>query len=803
MDKILYNIKTGFRYFARQKNTSILNILGLSIGMSVAILIFYFVNFERGYDKFHKDGKLIYRIISINKGTGGTDYRATTPVPLAETIRSDLREAEMTTALTYFLNEDEPVVVGDQTWFNLTGLTADPSFLKIFNFPLITGDVNKLFDNPGSVVLTRSTAVKLFGNEDPSGQKLTIGENIFTVNGILKDLPGNSVFKFDLLVSDLILKKMHSDFSRLWAGGGSQTFVKIYPGQNVSGIKAGLSAIPDKYFPDFLKGRETYDIQPLGKIHLEDSVIGNDKQPLSVNYLFILTAIALAVLFIACVNYVNLSTSQSEKRAKETAIRKLSGGGRFHIFCLFISESVVLSLIAVIIAVFLSKLLLPWFNELSERNLIISLTNWKFISLVLLFGILTGVLSALYPAILFSKYEPVQMFSPGKGIMGGKTGFRKGFIVAQFLITIVLIISQLFISRQVSFMKKYYPGFNKNDLVSIPLYCSDDNKRLSFAKLFMANLETEAATYGIKGISLTENVPGQNFPNRFAVIPEGDTPDNSKEMIVTSIDEHFADVFQVSLVNGRWLSDTIASDRFDNVMINETAARKFGWNEPLGKKLRFKHEKDYVKVIGVLKDINFKSVQTPVEPVVYRYTGANWLAGYITVRLSTGNSIQTIKFIKTTCAGLAPDVPFQYFFIKDKYAEKYRGEERLAKTIGTFALLAVFLSCLGLFSMLVWISSRRTKEIGIRKINGAGVGKVIIMLSSDFIRLVLVAFVIACPAGLYIMHKWLENFAYKTKLSWWIFGYAGIIALGIALLTVIWKSWHAATRNPVDSLRHV
>jgi putative ABC transport system permease protein len=273
-------------------------------------------------------------------------------------------------------------------------------------------------------------------------------------------------------------------------------------------------------------------------------------------------------------------------------------------------------------------------------------------------------------------------------------------------------------------------------------------------------------------------------------------------MVVTSLDEHFAGVFHIPLVSGRNLSDTIASDRFAHVLINETAAHKFGWDDPVGKQLRFKHEKESVTVVGVLKDINFKSLQSPIEPVVYRYAGENWLSGYLTLRIDPAYSAQTIKILKTSWEKLNSGVPFQYFFIKDKYLERYEGEERLAKIVGTFALIAVFLSCLGLFAMIAYLSVRRTKEIGIRKINGARVRQVMLMLSSDFLKWVTIAFVIACPVSWYIMHQWLQSFTYKTELSWWIFALAGIIAVGIALLTVSWQSWRAATRNPVEALRY-
>jgi putative ABC transport system permease protein len=458
-------------------------------------------------------------------------------------------------------------------------------------------------------------------------------------------------------------------------------------------------------------------------------------------------------------------------------------------------------MISLVVAVYLSILFLPWFNELSQRSLSINF-NGKIIVYILLFGILTGVLSGIYPAFLFSKYRPIQMLRTRLTTSGNKTGFRKVFIIAQFLITILLITAQLFITRQVSFMKNHPLGFNEEDLISVPLHYTDENKRLAFAKLFVQTLEQEGSFKNIKGSTLSENVPGQFFSNRFAVVPEGSSPDDSKEMIVTSIDENFARVFSVSLVSGRIFSETITSDRTGNVLINETAAHKLGWTDPIGKRIRFKHEKDPVTIVGILKDINFRSLQTPVEPEVYRFAGENWLAGYLTFRLDHLNYQQTIKSMKTTWDKLAPGVPFQYTFVKDKYAESYREEERLAKTVGTFAMLAVFLSCLGLFAMIAFLSIRRTKEIGIRKINGARVVEVMLMLSVDFLAWVIIAFVIACPIAWFAMHSWLQNFAYRTELSWWVFALAGMIALGIAMLTVSWQSWKAATRNPVEALRY-
>jgi putative ABC transport system permease protein len=799
---IWYNLKIGMRHFNSQKNISLINLLGLAIGMSIAILILYYVNFEMSYDNFHKNSNLIYRIIIVGKGNGG-EYRSSfTALPMPEAVRSEIKDAEMITGLTNFLRADEPVQIANQTYFNLTGYAADNYFLKMFNFPLILGNPNTVFDDPGSMIITQSTAKKLFPNENPLGKVVIIDKLNFTVTGVLKDIPENSIFSFNLLVSHLILKKQHPDLSSLWWYMGTMTFVKIYPKQSIRSIKTALGSMPDKYFPDFLKGRQTFDIQQLNNIHLDNLVLGDTKPPVSSSYFYILMAIAGGVLFISCANYANLSTSLSEKRTRETGIRKLSGGGRLQITSLFISEAVTISIIALGIAIFLAEMFLPWFNELSQRNLTINFANRKIFLLIAIFGILTGTLSGIYPALLFSKFTPVQMFRSRITTPGNKIGFRKGFIIAQFLIAILLITSQLVITKQVLFMKNHNLGFNEEDLISIPIYSYDEDKRLTFAKLFKECIEHEATTYGIKGLSLSENVPGQNFPNGFAVIPEGSSPEDLKEMVVTSIDGRFSDIFQVPVVSGRNFSDSIASDRFQNVLINETAALKFGWDNPIGKKARFKHEEQSFTIIGVLKDINFKSLQINIEQQVYRYAGANWLINYITIRADRNNYLQSVKFIKTTWEKLAPGVPFQYFFIKDKYLEKYTGEERLSKIIGTFAIIAIFLSCLGLYSMITYLATRRTKEIGIRKINGAGVYEVLMMLNKDFIKLVTIAYVIAIPIAWISMHKWLENFAYKTELSWWIFAISGLLTLSIALLTVSFQSWRAATRNPVEALRY-
>ncbi len=798
----MYYLKLALRYFKGQRNITLLNLFGLSLGLSIPILILYFVSFETNYDNFHNDGNRIYRIIAVEKGTHGTEIWAYTPLPLTQAVRNEIQDAEMITGITNFLNEDEPVQIGGEIFYGLKGFTADSCFLKMFNFPIIAGNQNSSFNDPSALFLTESTAKKLFGKEDPVGKTLLIKKYHFTVIGILKDLPQNSNFDFDLLISHLIQRKIHPDFDNLWWFGGSMTFIKKYPNQSLSSIQKRLTIIPGKYFPDFMKDREAFDIQPLQEIHFGNNIKGDEKPAISKSYLFILSAIAFAVLFIASANFVNLSISQSEKRAQMTACLKIFGAGKFQLMMLYIVESITLSIIALFIAVFLSLILLPWFNELSQRSVTLNLVNLKIVLSIVLIGLLTGFLSGIYPAYVFSKQQPVQLLGASTIIYQQKAGLRKVFIAIQFILTILLITSQLIITRQISFMKNHDLGFDINGLITIPIYNYDEDKRLAFAHLFVERINQKSGQYGIAGTTISENVPGLNFPNKFAIISEGSTIEDSKEMVVTSIDEKFPDVYKIPVVSGRCFSETIASDRFRNVILNETAASILNWPEPLNKRIRFRHESDFFTVVGVLRDNNFKSLQNQIEPVIYRYTGGNWLVNYITVRVENSNYGETIKYIKSIWDEIAPKTAFQYFFIKDKYLEKYSQEVRLSKIIGTFTLIAVALSCFGLFSMISFICLRRTKEIGIRKINGARIAEVMFLINKDFIITIAIAFVISCPFSLYIMQKWLLNFAYKASLSWWIFAISGLITFAIALLTASFRSYRSARVNPVNSLRY-
>jgi putative ABC transport system permease protein len=797
-----YNLKIAFRNFNRHRKLSLLNLFGMTVGMTVAILIFNYVLFEKSYDNFNDDNELLFRIISIHKNPYGTEYSATTPLPMPATVEQVVKYVETVTGYTQILWENDLVKANGNICFNLTGFATDTNFLRLFNFPLISGNKESVLSHPSSVLLTEQTAMKLFGTDNPVGGTLSIGDDLYTVEGILSDLPENSIFRFDFLVSSQILNRQYPDLLTRWWHGGSMTFIKLIPGHDIEMVRADLARIPEKFFPDFLKERQEFDIQPLSSVHLDNRVAGDAIPAVSETYLYLLLVIGFSVLLIACVNFVNLSISQSQQRAKETGVRKISGAGRRQLVGMFVGETVINSVMAAMLAALLSNFFMPWFNELTQRNLAIQLTDGKTVVAIFLFGILTGVLSGIYPALVFSRYRPVRAFNMRSGIREGKGSMWKSFIVVQFVIAILLIVSQLFIIRQVSFMKTHDLGFVSEGLITIPVGQLPEEQRLASVRLLTEAIEKAGSAFNIKGISVTENVPGKNFPNKFAVIPERENDDTSKEMVVTSVDGNYASVFMIPIVSGRMLSDNIPGDIYGSVMLNEAAVRIFGWDDYEGKQIRFRHERDPLIVVGVLKDINFKSLHNSVEPVVYRYAGQSWLTSYMTIRADISRYRETLEFLEVTWKEIVPDTQFSYSFISEMYNDKYKEEERLARTLGTFSFLAVLLSCLGLYAIIAFTSERRTKEIGIRKVNGAKVWEVMALLNLDFVKLVVLASIVAIPIAWFTMNRWLQSFAYKTELSWWIFALAGVIALGIALLTVSWQSWRAARRNPVEALRY-
>ncbi len=797
---IFYSIKSIIRQLKNSGKYTVLNILGLAMGLCLTTLIVMLLNFEISFDKFHSKSEQIVSICMQDKQDGSC--KAYTPNPLPQTLKNDFPEVEEVVGVNLMLHEEAEIKYQDLSYFGLTGAAVDTDIFSMFDFQLILGEVKSVLDVHNKIVISESTSQKIFGLENPVGKELTWDKYSFTVSGVFQDLPEHSSLNFDILFSEKLNKVIWDRFPVAWWSSGTNTFVILQDGTNVKDFEAHLNQIPGKYYPSFLKSQNNFYVKPFKELHFDSSLLGGLVEPVSKTYLVILGVIALLTLFIAVINFVSLSTAQSHQLNIDSGIRRISGASPWQIIGKQLKFSLVTTIIALLVAVPLCWFCLPYFESFVNRTVQPQFGNLYVWSGVLAVSILLAFFSGIIPGVVFSKVQPIQVIRNNLRMMGGKGKARGGYIIFQFGLTIILITAQMFVYKQISDMKNANPGFDNNNLTSIGVSQIEAayHEKYNKAKLFRAELEKYGSKYGFGQGAITENVPGYYFQNNFIIHPQDSKIDECK-VISTAIDENYLDVYKVQLAHGRFFSPDYATDK-QAFIINETAMKKFGWDNIDNKFLSFSHEGNSFPVVGVLKDITTTTLKNATPPMVFRYGQHNGFPAFLTFRINPEQKEATLKFFEETWTGMFPETPFINMDVKEVYFKNYESEQELGQVISIFSFFAIFLSGIGLFGMASFLSENRTKEIGIRKVNGAEVSEVLAMLNKDFVKWVAIAFVIACPIAYYAMNKWLENFAYKTTLSWWIFALAGVLALGIALLTVSFQSWKAATRNPVEALRY-
>ena len=794
------------RNLVRHKIYSFINISGLAIGMAFCILTFLYVRNEWTYDTFHENADQIYRIYQITKSpTGGERYWATAPDPLASTLRNDYPEL-----VVVRLNDRESwVTFGDKSFKEKVSF-ADPGIFEMFTFPLLKGNSETALNNMNSVVITEDLAAKYFGREDPMGKILTVDNQYdFIITGVLQKIPENSSIKFNMLVPARFQNHIDPDFEKRWWSNGTYTYIQCSEAFYPSELENQLPYIHDKYIPNFMKDRMRLGLQPLTSIHLDSHMISEMVPGNSTVYLYILSMIAFSVLLIACFNFMNLSTARYTERAKEIGMRKVLGAQRLQLIKQFLGEAIFLSLLSLIIGLALAELFLPEFNALVDKELGLDYHK-DILTLVGLLGLglLVGILAGSYPAFFLSAYQPVEVLKKQKKAHSGNVGFRRILIVTQFAISILLIVCELIVTQQVRYMKNQDLGFNLNHVVVIPTHTRSSDMKgmkdpLPKIKAYLNTIHARKERAGIVSASISENIPGRHFQNKFGVIPEGWKGRNSLEMIVTSIDEKFLETYQMQLVEGRNFSLEFSTDKNDAFLLNETAVKRIGWQTAIGKHIEYVHWPNHpFKVIGVVKDIHFKSLQNQIEPLVYRFAADKYKIDYISVRIRPENIPETLKFLEKQWRFIVQDIPFEYFFLGDEFSKSYQDEEKTANIIGIFSLLAILLACLGLFGLAALTVAQHTKEIGVRKVLGASISGIVLLLSKEFTKLVIVSNLIAWPVAYYAMNRWLQDFAYRIHIGVGTFLLAGVLALVIALLTVSFQAIKAALANPVEALRY-
>jgi putative ABC transport system permease protein len=777
-----------------------LNITGLVIGITLFTLISMLLNYEFSFDRFHPNRNKILQICEHDLKSGEFDPYTGLPLPL--TLKSDFPEVKYVTGVWKMLYKENKIKYQNIEYSGFTGASVDPDFFDIFNYRMIIGDEKSALQAPDQVAVSKSLSNKIFGTENPIGKTLSLNQFNFTITQLFNDLPENSSVKYDILFSEKIREIIVPEYKVAWWNSGIKTYVMLQDHISVEDFNMHLKGIPNKYYPDFLKGRSTFFTVPFATVHYNTSILNNDPPAVSYSYLILLGSIAFIILLIACVNYVNLTLARAFRLNIDSGIRRIVGARSGDIISIQLLNAFFSIFIALLISIPVSRVCLPFFEKLAERPLVGQINDINVWSLTLAASAIVAGISGLIPGKIFSKVNLAKMIKSKGTFVSTYKEAHNSLLIFQFTLTIALIISQFFILKQISFMKNADLGFDNNNLLSVNLgnINAGYEERYTKSKLYKEKLETGGSPYGISVGTITENIPGYYYQNTFTVNPVDGIID---ECLITStaVDENFSKVFKVDVVFGRFFSEDFGNDR-QAFIINETAMKKFGWKNIESKYLKISHENEVLPVIGVMKDINITTLKQPISPVLYRYGQQNNFPAFLTFRIESEHTTKAIAYLRKEWANLFPEDVFDYLEVRETYFKNYEEENRLSKIVGIFAILAITLSLFGLMGLIMFYAENRTKEIGIRKINGARVTQIMVILNKQFIKWLVIAFIIACPISWYAMNKWLQNFAYKTELSWWVFVAAGAVALAVALLTVSWQSWRAATRNPVEALRY-
>lgn len=784
-------LKVALRNLFRQKAFSFINISGLAIGMACSILILLWVQHELSYDRFHSNTDNLYRVTA---SLADLDVHAgVTSTPLAEAVMAEI--PEVANAVRISPPRGGLLQVGDRIFEEKRILFADSTFLEMFSFPLVAGNPETALDNPEGILITEQMAKKYFGDQDPIGKTIRKDrKDDFTVTGVLADVPANSHIQFDFIQPMAFLARTERDLKEnIWDNFNFFTYVALNETANAS--PAALNDIADR-IQQIYKAHEpvlkvSFTLQPLERIHLHSTnLIGDFPGGGNVQYVYILGVIALVILAVACINFMNLATARSARRAKEVGLRKVAGAVRAQLIRQFLAESCLIAFIALILAIVLVAVFLTPFNHLAGKSLSLDLFDGKLLPGLLIITLATGLIAGSYPALFLSGFLPAKVLKGNlKGV--GSSIFRNTLVVMQFTASIALLIGTVVIYNQLTFIQNRNLGFNKDNL----LYTNMNGEMWEKYSTLRTSLERNSLT---SDFTVVSDLPTDLANATIGVDWEGKDPGSQPLFVNLAIDENFFDVFGVTLLNGRGFSHEFTADTA-NLIVNEKALEIMGMDveTAVGKPLTLWGNKG--TIIGVVKNFNFKPLHYAIEPLILRL---NTWGGSIVVRTQPGRAEATIGALENVWKELNPAYPFSYDFIDQALADLYKTEQRLGQMFNIFSGLAIFISCLGLYGLSAFLAERRTKEIGVRKALGASVTGVVYLLSQSFTRPVIIAMVVATPLAWYGMSRWLSAFAYHVDIHWTVFLFAFLAALIIAWLTVSYESFKAARINPAESLRN-
>lgn len=779
--------RIAFRNIMRQKAYSIINISGMAIGLASSILILLWVQNERSYDKFHKNASQIYRI------TG--EFGDLTAAVNAEAMPAGLK-AELPVVKDYArlsLTSTMLFEAGNRKFEEKRVFYADPSFMDVFSFPLVKGDRAAALNSVDGILITQNIAEKYFGNENPIGKILRKDnrENV-VVTGVLDNIPANSDLQFDFILPMAALEKANQGSNDdKWENFNFYSYIQL--AQNFDPSPANLAALEKQMKQLFNKHSSMpvmFHLQPLPKIHLAPARMGDMPGHGNAQYVNIFFITAILILIVACINFMNLATARSARRAKEIGLRKVAGAIRGQLILQFLSEAVFISFVSLFLALVVVRLFLPVFNEIADKKLAIPFSNVRFWLNLSGIALLAGLVSGSYPALFLSGFNPVKVLKGNLRSMGGNLLFRNALVVIQFTTSIILLVGTVVIYNQLKFIKSRNPGFEKANLLYMPTTGELWNKQQALKNGLKQNPLTS-------DFAITSDLPTNLQSGNGSAEWEGKDPNLHMVYSLMDVNEDFIDVFKLKLVNGRRFSRSFPADS-NNFMVNEKMLGIMGLNAATAVGKAFSFTGRNGTIIGVVKDFNFKPVQQAIEPLILRY---NKDGGFVVVRTLPGKTEATIQALSKISQQLNPAYPFKFDFLDQDMANLYKGEQQMGNIFNLFAILGIFIACLGLYGLSAFMAEQRTKEIGVRKVLGASVINLVYLLSAGITKLILIAIIIAIPLSWWAVNSWLSNFAYHIQVSWLVFFTASLGALGIAWLTVSYESIKAAIVNPIKSLR--
>jgi putative ABC transport system permease protein len=769
------SLKIAFRNLVKRKVYSLINISGLAVGMTCTILIMLWVQHEWSYDRFHENADRLYRVVFTNEQKDFHGYYQ--PGPLAEYLKASFPEIVQT---TNFSDMQWKLSYGTQGFF-CNGSYVDPAFFEMFTFPLVAGNTKTVLEDPYSVVISEPLAQKMFGQNDPVGKTLKLNDEAnLNITGVFKEIPKTSHIQFDFVMPFEIAPA----WMKMWDRKCVQTYVLVRDDCPLDELNQKIRGVMNEHNPTW---KNVLYLNPVTKSHLYALGGGG-----LITYITIFSILAILILMVACINFMNLSTAYSEKRLKEIGIKKTVGSSRMMLARQFLTETIVLAFLALVVATILVESFLPYLNNILNTQIKMHYSI-NMIFILLSTALLTGLIAGSYPAFFVSSFRPIVIL---KGEAPKATGrsprLRKALVIAQFSFSIFIITCVMSIHGQLCFIRAKDLGFNKDQVLMIRARGILQGKCPVIKNELLKNPNVVSTT--VSANNLTSFAGSGTGPIDW----EGKNTDKILEVGFNFVDDDFLKTFQIKMAQGRFFSQEFSTDLSEALVINEAAMKEMSMTDPVGKNLSTWFGRKG-KIVGVIRDFHTQSLRDEMAPIVLLPTEA---ANYLCIRIKPDEISNTIPFIERTIKQVVPDDPFEYHFLDKEIDDLYKTEQ-LTGNLATFiALLAIFISCLGLYGLASFSAQQRTKEIGVRKVLGASIPNILAMLTRDFIKWIIIANLIAWPVAYYAMSRWLQNFAYRIEISWWMFALAGGIALLIALLTVGWQAMRAATANPVEALRY-